>query len=100
MDTANQLLEWIRIKRNDAKDRPLVLLGHSLGGLLIEQALVNAHNNQKYTHIRDATYVKQIRPPSFANLSELAWPSSERPILAGTSYSWMWEVLLPILRVA
>jgi hypothetical protein len=32
-----------------------VLLGHSLGGLLIKQALINAHNNPKYTPIKDAT---------------------------------------------
>ena len=100
MDKANELLERIRTKRDDAKDRPLVLLGHSLGGLLIEQALVNAHNNQKYTHIRDATYVKQTRPPSSANFSELVLPSSERPIMAGTSSSWIWEALLPRLREA
>ncbi len=54
---ANEFLEAIRTKTEDAEERPLVLLDHSLGGLLIEQALVNAHNNPKYTHIRNATYV-------------------------------------------
>jgi len=55
IDKANELLEAIRIKREDAENRPLVLLGHSLGGLLIKQALINAHNNPKYTHIKNAT---------------------------------------------
>jgi len=54
IDKANELLEAIRIKQNDDEHKPLILLGHSLGGLLIEQALVNAHNNPKYSHIRDA----------------------------------------------
>jgi len=55
IDKANVLLEAIRMERKDAEDRPLLLLGHSLGGLLIKQALINAHNNEQYTHIKDAT---------------------------------------------
>jgi len=53
---ANELLESIRIKRPDsAESRPILFLGHSLGGLLIKQALINAHNNPKYTPIKEAT---------------------------------------------
>src|SRR6187402_1854453 len=55
VDKANELLEAIRIEREDLELRPILLLGHSLGGLLIKQALVNAHNNPKYTPIKDAT---------------------------------------------
>lgn len=51
---ANELLEAIRIKRTD-DTRPILLLGHSMGGLLIKQALINAHINSKYTPIKDAT---------------------------------------------
>jgi triacylglycerol esterase/lipase EstA (alpha/beta hydrolase family) len=52
---ANELLEAIRIERDDTESRPILLLGHSMGGLLIKQALINAHNNPKYTPIKDAT---------------------------------------------
>jgi triacylglycerol esterase/lipase EstA (alpha/beta hydrolase family) len=52
---ANELLEAVRIKRREAPDRPILFLGHSLGGLLIKQALINAHNNPKYQPIKDAT---------------------------------------------
>lgn len=52
---ANDLLEAIRIERDDIESRPILLLGHSMGGLLIKQALINAHNNPKYTPIKDAT---------------------------------------------
>jgi len=52
---ANDLLEAIRIERDGTESRPILLLGHSMGGLLIKQALINAHNNPKYTPIKDAT---------------------------------------------
>ena len=52
---ANELLEAIRIERDDVELRPILLLGHSMGGLLIKQALINALNNPKYTSIKDAT---------------------------------------------
>lgn len=52
---ANGLLEAIRIKRDETESRPILLFGHSMGGLLIKQALINAHNNPKYTPIKDAT---------------------------------------------
>ncbi|KAI1196532.1 hypothetical protein F5X97DRAFT_325365 [Nemania serpens] len=55
VDKANALLEAIRLKRRSDEKRPLLLLGHSLGGLLIKQALINACNNEKYQQIKLAT---------------------------------------------
>ncbi|KAH8591174.1 hypothetical protein B0O99DRAFT_744603 [Bisporella sp. PMI_857] len=52
---ANELLEAIRIERCDVESGPILFLGHSMGGLLIKQALINAHSNPKYTLIKDAT---------------------------------------------
>jgi triacylglycerol esterase/lipase EstA (alpha/beta hydrolase family) len=52
---ANESLEAIRIERDEVESRPILLLGHSMGGLLIKQALITAHNNPKYTSIKDAT---------------------------------------------
>ena len=55
IDKANDLLEVLRIERRQDKTRPLIFLAHSLGGILVQQALVNAHNNAKYTAIRTST---------------------------------------------
>lgn len=55
VDKANAFLESIRLKRRGHEQNPLLLLGHSLGGLLIKQALINAFNNEKYDQVRLAT---------------------------------------------
>ncbi|KAL5610838.1 hypothetical protein FOBRF1_006955 [Fusarium oxysporum] len=55
IDKANDLLEALRMERKKAVDRPIIFLAHSLGGILIEQALVNAQNNPEYLSIRQAT---------------------------------------------
>ncbi|KAH7025067.1 uncharacterized protein B0I36DRAFT_332472 [Microdochium trichocladiopsis] len=56
LDKANDLLEQIRCERNKATERlPIIFVGHSMGGLLIKQALINAQQNQKYTSIKEAT---------------------------------------------
>ncbi|UPK91877.1 hypothetical protein LCI18_002812 [Fusarium solani-melongenae] len=55
IDKVNAFLEAMRIDRRKVPRRPLLLLGHSLGGLLIKQALINTHNNEKYQDIKLAT---------------------------------------------
>ncbi|KGO70255.1 Tetratricopeptide-like helical [Penicillium italicum] len=55
VDKANELLESIRIERDEDDNRPIILMGHSLGGLLIEQALVNAHANPRLRSVKEAT---------------------------------------------
>jgi hypothetical protein len=55
IDKANELLEAIRTKRDGGDTRPILFLSHSVGGLLVKQALINAHNNRKYSSIKAAT---------------------------------------------
>ncbi|KAH8703510.1 putative ankyrin repeat-containing protein [Talaromyces proteolyticus] len=52
---ADEFLEAIRLKRKKTPQRPIIFIGHSLGGLLIEQALVNSHNSRRYGSIEKAT---------------------------------------------
>ncbi|KAI1317289.1 hypothetical protein F5Y16DRAFT_153371 [Xylariaceae sp. FL0255] len=52
---ANELLEAIRVERDGTESRPILFLCHSMGGLLVKQALINAHNNPKHTVTRTAT---------------------------------------------
>ncbi|KAL4964039.1 uncharacterized protein BDV14DRAFT_209586 [Aspergillus stella-maris] len=54
---ANQLLDEIYGERWQTDgNTPLILVGHSLGGILIKQALVNAWANQRYRGIKEATH--------------------------------------------
>ncbi|KAK4655284.1 hypothetical protein QC762_301160 [Podospora pseudocomata] len=55
VDKATELLETVRCERDKNDTRPILFIGHSLGGLLIKQALINAHNNPKFTEIKDVT---------------------------------------------
>ncbi|KAI9367173.1 hypothetical protein BJX61DRAFT_547746 [Aspergillus egyptiacus] len=55
VDCANNFLEELTQARRKARERPLLLLGHSLGGLLIKQALNIARHNERHTPIKNAT---------------------------------------------
>ncbi|KAH9206067.1 hypothetical protein DL95DRAFT_397161 [Leptodontidium sp. 2 PMI_412] len=53
---ANAFLECLRDNRREDPHLPLIMVGHSLGGILIKQALINGHNNPKYKDIKQATF--------------------------------------------
>ncbi|KAL8371673.1 hypothetical protein RB595_001463 [Gaeumannomyces hyphopodioides] len=58
-DHADGLLQQFMTKRDcssgSAKQRPIIFVGHSLGGVIIKQAMVSAHTNPKFKYLGRAT---------------------------------------------
>ncbi|KAI1127147.1 hypothetical protein F5Y10DRAFT_293068 [Nemania abortiva] len=56
-DAAQNLLQELKDKRDDlrSKYRPIVFVGHSLGGVIIKRAIRIAYNNDRFQPIKDAT---------------------------------------------
>ncbi|KAL4909507.1 hypothetical protein BDW74DRAFT_146732 [Aspergillus multicolor] len=57
-DHADTLLNLVDLERKEqraARAPKIIWICHSLGGLVVKQALLNAHENRKYTHIRTDT---------------------------------------------
>ncbi|KAF2178079.1 hypothetical protein K469DRAFT_676405 [Zopfia rhizophila CBS 207.26] len=55
-DHAANLLNRLEYKRTEDPERPIVFVAHSLGGLVVKKALVEAKLNKHYDPIRSATY--------------------------------------------
>ncbi|KAF4629319.1 hypothetical protein G7Y89_g8828 [Cudoniella acicularis] len=55
---ANQLLEELAVERKLTQNRPLMLIGYSLGGILIKQVVVNAspRTNPRHANSLDAIF--------------------------------------------
>ncbi|SLM35359.1 WD40/YVTN repeat-like-containing domain, partial [Lasallia pustulata] len=55
-EQAINLLNRIASKREEAEERPIVFVAHSLGGIVVKRALVEAKLDDSYKSIREATY--------------------------------------------
>ncbi|KAK3933802.1 hypothetical protein QBC46DRAFT_401200 [Diplogelasinospora grovesii] len=55
-EQAENLLARLKLARLEAPDRPILFICHSLGGIVVKRALVDAAINVRFQDIRKATY--------------------------------------------
>ncbi|KAF8536358.1 hypothetical protein BDD12DRAFT_290351 [Trichophaea hybrida] len=55
VDYRRNFIQQLENSRSTAKDRPVIFLGHSLGGILILQTLVESNRNPHHKSILDST---------------------------------------------
>ncbi|SLM40185.1 P-loop containing nucleoside triphosphate hydrolase [Lasallia pustulata] len=95
-EQAINLLNRIASKREEAEEKPIVFVAHSLGGIVVKRALVEAKLDDSYKSIREATYgIAFFGTPhqggNFAKLGDIA-ASIIRGVLRNPSSTFM-EVL-------
>ncbi|MCJ1383288.1 hypothetical protein MMC17_006401 [Xylographa soralifera] len=92
-EQAINLLNRIASKREDAEDRPIIFVTHSLGSIVVKRALVEAKLDDTYKSVRAATYgIAFFSTPhqggDFAKLEDIA-TSIVRGILRKPSNSFL-----------
>ncbi|KAA6414866.1 MAG: hypothetical protein FRX48_01616 [Lasallia pustulata] len=92
-EQAINLLNRAASKREEAAERPIVFLAHSLGGIVVKRALVEAKLDDSYKSIREATYgIAFFGTPhqggNFAKLGDIA-ASIIRGVLRNPSSTFM-----------
>lgn len=54
-DIAGTLLNWLGLRRDDCQTRPIIFIAHSLGGIIVKKALVDAQANVAFQTLDEAT---------------------------------------------
>lgn len=54
-DIAGTLLNLLKLRRDDCQTRPIIFIAHSLGGIIVKKALIDAQANVEYQNLDGAT---------------------------------------------
>ncbi len=54
-ENAGNLLNRLDLERDDCKTRPIMFIAHSLGGIIVKKALVDAQADKGYRSLDEAT---------------------------------------------
>lgn len=54
-ENAGSLLNWLKLRRDDCHTRPIIFIAHSLGGIIVKKALIDAQANVGYQSLDEAT---------------------------------------------
>ena len=92
-EQAINLLNRIVSKREEAEERPIVFVAHSLGGIIVKRALVEAKLDDSYKSLREATYGIAFfstphRGGNYAKLGDIA-ASITRGLIRNPSITFM-----------
>ena len=92
-EQAINLLNQVASKREEADERPIVFVAHSLGGIVVKRALMEAKLNNSYKSIWEAIYGIAFFGTShqggnFAKLGDIA-ASITRGVLRNPSNTFM-----------
>ncbi|KAI1482378.1 TPR-like protein [Daldinia eschscholtzii] len=75
-DHAKNLLQCLEVERQEAPERPLIFICHSLGGLVVKEALIEANQDIIYRPILEATrllvfFATPHRGGNYANIGDV-----------------------------
>ncbi|EMD95884.1 hypothetical protein COCC4DRAFT_67698 [Bipolaris maydis ATCC 48331] len=90
-EQAENLLQLISVKRENARSRPIIFIAHSLGGIIVKQALATAYNAPSGEHA--AIYVFTFAlflfgvPHQGSGVPRKSWASIVRQIFQLGGYS-------------
>ncbi|KAK4186016.1 hypothetical protein QBC35DRAFT_555176 [Podospora australis] len=85
-DHARELLDKLDLDRLQGKDqsiawRPIIFVGHSLGGMLVKRAIQKSREDWRFKHLWDTTRGAMFFATPHHGLDEASWPEFAAQVL-------------------